>query len=251
MRAPVVISALTGLLLCAGCGSSSKVSDPVAAAAQKTAAHGGAYTVAIDFSKAEKNGGKYNGGGAFDGNGNFTLDVTYKGMPIHAIAAVNPASHLIVYLQSAAFTGQLPPDKTWVSADVTQLVARHAGTKALDAVESPGTDPTQMLALLARDSSGSHKLGRGRYRVRLDLAKAAKEPGVTGAEAKQLQRTAKATSIAVDVTLDGDGYIRAIDEHVLANGTVALRFPRLTPPKRIEAPPANDVFDVTDQLPAS
>lgn len=123
MRAPGITLAV---LLCAACGSkaSSTSNDPVAAAAKQTSAKGGTYTVAIDFSKVSKTGGKYDGSGAFDGDGNFTLDVAYNGMPIHAIAAANAAKHLVVYMKSAAFLGQLPDDRTWAAAGLTRLVER-------------------------------------------------------------------------------------------------------------------------------
>jgi hypothetical protein len=249
------------VVLCAACGSTaSSGGDPVAAAAKQTREHGGAYTVAIDFTKVSKNGGRYDGRGAFDGDGNFTLNVIYKGMPIHAVAAVNSANHVIVYMKSVAFAGQLPEDKTWVAADMTRLVEQPgASTKALDAVQSPGSDPTQVLGMLSRASSSSRKVGAGtvagahvvRYRVTIDLAKAAKEPGIAGREAAQLERTAKATRIPVDVSIDDDGYVRAIDEHVRVTGTIAFRIPQLGEQQAIEAPPANDVFDVTDQIRSS
>jgi hypothetical protein len=249
------------VLLCAACGSTATSSaDPVAAAAKKTREHGGAYTVAIDFTKVSKTGGKYDGSGTFDGDGNFTLNVVYKGMPIHAVAAANSANHVIVYMKSVAFAGQLPEDKTWVAADMTRLVAQSgASTKALDAVQSPGSDPTQVLGMLSRASSSSRRVGTGtvagahvaRYRVTIDLAKAAKEPGVAGREAAQLEGTAKATRIPVDVSIDDDGYVRAIDEHVRVTGSIAFRIPRLGEQQAIVAPPANDVFDVTDQIPSS
>ena len=248
------------VLVCAACGSSAAPLSPVAAAAKKTSSHGGSYTMAIDFSKVEKNGGTYTGHGSFDGDGNFTLDVNYRGMPIHAISATDPSHHVVVYMQSAAFTGQLPEDKTWVSVDLTRLVGRSgSGSKALDAVESPGSDPTQVLGWLERSSSGSRKLGTGtaggvrvvRYRVTLDLAKAAKEPGLAGREAQQLERTAKAAHIPVDVSIDGNGDVRAIDEHVRGGGRIAFRITQLGGRQAIEPPPAGDVFDVTDQLPAS
>ena len=249
------------VLLCAACGSTASKSggtDPVTAAAAKTRERGATYTVAIDFSKVSKTGGKYDGSGAFDGNGNFTLNVIYKGMPIHAVAAINSANHVIVYMKSVAFAGQLPEDKTWVAADMTRLVA-GSSTKGLDAVESPGSDPTQVLGWLAHASSGARKVGDGtvagahvvRYRVTLDLAKAAKEPGVAGPEAAQLQRTAKAPRIPVDVSVDDGGYVRAIDEHIRVKGLVAFRFPQLGAQQTIAAPPQSDVFDVTDQIPSS
>jgi hypothetical protein len=251
------------VLLCAACGSTASKSaggDPVAAAAKKTRERGGTYTVAIDFSKVSKTGGKYNGRGSFDGDGNFTLNVIYKGMPIHAVAALNSANHMIVYLKSVAFTGQLPEDKTWVAADMTRLVEQSGtSTKALDAVQSPGSDPTQVLGMLSRASSGTRRLGEGtvagvhvvRYRVTLDLAKASKEPGVAGPEAAQLERTAKAPRIPVDVSIDDDGYVRAIDEHVRVTGRIAFRVPQLGSQQAIEAPPSDEVFDVTDQIPSS
>jgi hypothetical protein len=249
------------VLLCAACGSTASRSggDPVAAAAKQTREHGGAYTVAIDFTKVSKTGGKYDGRGTFDGDGNFTLNVVYKGMPIHAVAAANSANHVIVYMKSVAFAGQLPEDKTWVAADMTRLVEQSgSSTKALDAVQSPGSDPTQVLGMLSRASSSSRRVGTGtvagahvvRYRVTIDLAKAAKEPGIAGRQAAQLERTAKATRIPVDVSIDGDGYVRAIDEHVRVTGTIAFRIPQLGE-QQIEAPPANDVFDVTDQISSS
>lgn len=247
------------LLLCAACGSTG-ASDPVAAAAKKTRDHGAAYTVAIDFTKVSKTGGKYAGRGAFDGGGNFTLNVNYKGMPIHAVAAANPAKHVIVYMKSLAFAGQLPEDKSWVAVDMTRLVEQPgASTKALDAVESPGSNPAQVLGMLSGASSATRKVGEDtvagahvvRYRVTIDLAKAAQEPGVAGREASQLERTAKAARIPVDVSVDDEGYVRAIDEHVRVTGKIAFTFPRLGEQKTIVAPPASDVFDVTDQIPSS
>jgi hypothetical protein len=116
-----------------------------------------------------------------------------------------------------------------------------------------------MLGMLARASSGSRKLGTGtvagahvvRYRVTVDLAQAATEAGIAGGEAKQLERTAKAARIPVDVAIDDNGYVRAIDEHVRVNGTVAFTIPQVGPQHGIVAPAASDVFDVTDQIPAS
>lgn len=250
------------VLLCAACGSPASQSggDPVAKAAKKTREHGGTYTVAIDFTKVSKNGGKYDGRGVFDGDGNFTLNVIYKGMPIHAVATANSANHVIVYMKSIAFTGQLPEDKTWVAVDMTRLVQHSAAsTNALDAVQSPGSDPTQVLGMLSRSSSTSRKVGESsvagahvvRYRVTVDLAKAAKEPGIAGRQAAQLERTAKAPRIPVDVSIDEEGYVRAIAEHVRVHGTIAFTIPKLGAQPGIEAPPAGDVFDVTDQIPSS
>lgn len=247
------------VLLCAACGSTA-ASDPVVAAAKKTRDNGGTYTVAIDFTKVSKTGGKYDGSGVFDGGGNFTLNVIYKGMPIHAVAAANAGKHLIVYMKSVAFAGQLPEDKSWVAVDMTQFAEQPgASTKALDAVESPGSDPTQVLGMLSSASSASRKVGEGtvagahvvRYRVTIDLAKAAQEPGVAGREAAQLERTAKAPRIPVDVAVDDNGYVRAIDEHVRGSGRIAFTIPQLGGQRAIEAPPADEVFDVTDQIPSS
>jgi len=143
---------------------------------------------------------------------------------------------------------------------MTRLVEESgASTKALDAVQSPGSDPTQVLGWLGSASSGTRKVGEGtvagahvvRYRVTVDLAKAAKEAGVAGPEAAQLERTAKSTRIPVDVSIDDAGYVRAIDEHVRVTGRIAFRVPQLGAQQAIEAPPADEVFDVTDQIPSS
>lgn len=116
-----------------------------------------------------------------------------------------------------------------------------------------------MLAMLGRAGGAGRKVGPGtvggahvvRYRVMFDLAKAAKEPGLAGREAEQLQRTANASRIPVDVSIDDNGYVRTIDEHVRAGGTIAFRIPQLGAQQAIEAPPASEVFDVTDQIPSS
>lgn len=95
--------------------------------------------------------------------------------------------------------------------------------------------------MLARDSSGPRAIRSGtvegvhvmRYRVTLDLAKAAKEPGVTG---EQSPSTTTATC--------------AIDEHVHLEGRVSFRITRLGGQAAIEAP-VDEVFDVTEQIPTS
>jgi hypothetical protein len=251
---------LAAALLSAGCGGSALTLDPVAAAATKTGAEGGTYTLSADAA-----GQSLTGNGSFDANGNTALHLQVAGQSVDA-RAVRTGGDLTLYVQAPLLASFLPSGKSWVAVDVSKLATKTGfdSAKALG-LQNAISDPSQLLDLLGRASDGVRKAGDGtvakgvhatHYTANLDLAKAAAEAGAPAAAAKQLQAITAKASIPVDVWVDDNGYIREVDAHVSVTGqaqqgSVSFVVTQVGAQPAVAAPPAADVYDVTGRIPTS
>jgi hypothetical protein len=175
-----------------------------------------------------------------------------------------------------AFLGEagLPEGKRWISFDLGEALDA-AGMGALDPSELQ-QDPTQMLRLLRASSSEVKERGkvevRGvettRYTATLDLTKAvnatADDLGLSdqqreelGKAAKQLKQQAGVGKIPMEVFVDADGLLR----RMLMKMSLAVEGERVSMELLsdyydfgvevdVEAPPAAEVFDVSDEVSA-
>jgi hypothetical protein len=218
MRYLVGIGMLVAIC-CTACGGSMAL-DPVAAAATKTAEKGGRLVMTADLPE----GMKLSGDGTFDAAGNMEMQMkvgTGADMLDMRFVLWNEAGDLVMFIKSPAFATDLPAGKTWARIDLTKA-AKALGEDPSKLMQqwNTGSDPTQLLDLLGQSSGGVEKVGTEtlagvettHYHATIDLAKLAQENGATKAEADQLRKMIGAQELPVDVWIDGDGYVRRIDE---------------------------------------
>jgi hypothetical protein len=248
---------------CTACGGSMAL-DPVAAAATKTSEKGGRLVMTGDM----PDGVKLSADGTFDAAGNADLQMTVgTGADLIDMRFVlwNEAGDIVMFMKSPVFSSDLPEGKTWARIDLTKA-AKALGEDPAKIMQdwNPGSDPTQLLDMLGKASGGVEKVGTEtvagvettHYHATIDLAKLVQEKGATQTEAEQLRKMIDAQEIPVDVWIDGDGYVRRIDEKLsltmkgkTEHMSLVITIPELGD-FTIE-PPTEGVADVTDEITSS
>lgn len=253
--AAVVAAVLGALLLGRGAGS------PVAAAATKSAAAGGAK---VSFSltlHGPKLGGKIvrvTGSGVVDGP---SADITIAdtGAPaavptsFHALL-VQQAGHELAFVQATpmpAFTG----GKSWVEVDLSQLASSHGVDLGKLGAGGAGETPTQILDLLRGAGAAVTDLGPAavagasttHYRVLVDAAELARVAGIPFVPAGQ----PATQTVPVDVWIGKDGLVHRV-ALALGHGTGGATFSATIGDYgtnvSVSAPPSSDVLNATGFL---
>jgi hypothetical protein len=259
MRYLVGVAALVAVC-CTACGGSMAL-DPVAAAATKTAEKGGRLVMTGDLPE----GITLSADGTFDAAGNADLQMkvgTGADMLDMRFVLWNEGGDLIMFIKSPAFSSDLPDGKTWAKIDLTKA-AKAMGQDPSKLMQqlNPGSDPTQLLDMLGKASGGVDKVGTEtvagvettHYHATIDLAKLVQENGATQAEAEQLRKMIGAQDLPVDVWIDGDGYVRRMDESfsLTMKGKTEHMSIVVTIPELGDftiQPPTDGVADVTDAI---
>jgi hypothetical protein len=259
MRYLVGIAVLVAVC-CTACGGSMAL-DPVAAAATKTTEKGGRLVMTADLPK----GVKLAGDGTFDAAGNMDMQMKVgTGADTLGMRFVlwNEGGDLVMFVKSPVFSTDLPDGKTWARVDLTKA-AKALGEDPGKIMQQwdPGSDPTQLLDMLSKASSGVEKVGTEtvagvettHYHATVDLAKLAQENGAAQAQAEQLRKTIGAQELPVDVWIDGDGYVRRIDESfsLTMKGKTEHMSIVITIPELGDftiQPPTEGVVDMTDTI---
>jgi hypothetical protein len=252
--------ALLVAICCTACGGSMAL-DPVAAAATKTAEKGGRLVMTADLPE----GVMLSADGTFDAAGNMEMQMKVgSGADLLDMDFVlwNEGGDLVMFMKSPAFSKDLPDGKTWAKLDLTKA-AKALGEDPATITQqwNPAGDPTQLLDMLGKSSSGVEKVGMEtvagvettHYHATIDLAKAVKESGATQGEAEQLRKTIGAQELPIDVWIDGDGYVRRVDENfsLTMKGKTEHMSIVITIPELGDftiQPPTDGVADMTDAI---
>ena len=179
-----------------------------------------------------------------------------------------------LYIQlPAADKAQLPTGKTWISMNLNTISEAKLGT-SLSQLSSSSQDSTQLLSYLQSVStSGITTVGPAtikgvpttEYKATIDLTKQAdqKSPAAQAA-IKSLEAQLNATTLPVQVWLDAQGRVRQVSKQLqvstnaqssggttvpAASGSISttVDYYDFGTPVAVQAPPASQVDDVTNQ----
>jgi hypothetical protein len=178
------------------------------------------------------------------------------------LRSVGGVMYVRVPAEFAAFTGGKP----WVKVDASALGAAGLGQLGTSGM----TSPADLLAYLAGASDKVTKVGEEtvaktrttRYRVEIDLRKAARDADPAGREAvAQAEKAFGSRTVPADVWLDADGRLRkfelrqSVTPPASTSGTsaspatvelyAALTLPEFGVPVQVTAPPAGEVADLS------
>jgi hypothetical protein len=179
-----------------------------------------------------------------------------------------------LYIQlPAADKAQLPAGKTWISLNLNTLTEAKLGA-SLSQLSSSSQESTQLLSYLQSVStSGITTVGPAtikgvvttEYKATVDLTKAAdqKSPAAQAA-IKSLEAQVNATTLPVQIWLDGQGRVRQVSEQLQvssnaqSNGGTTVPAPSgsvsttvdyydFGTPFTVQPPPSSQVDDITSQ----
>jgi hypothetical protein len=244
--------AIVGVVVAILAPSNGKVLDPIAHAADTTAAAGSAeFGMSGSISMAGRQI-PLNGSGALDmrtrhmrmslafpvpGFGSLEMDELFDGEAFY-----------IHFPESLA--GRLPGGKAWMKLDLAAL-GKSAGVDLQQMMQANQGNPADMLEAL-KGVGTSHKLGSENiggaptthYRADIDLDKVADRVG--GGNVKELFKSAGVSSVPVDVWIDRAGRVRREAFKFAAAGTaidMTIEFTRFGVPVDVTPPPADQVMD--------
>jgi hypothetical protein len=254
----------------AGCGGGSTSGalrlDPVAAAATKTQ-NAGAARVRLNLAvsgQGQRLG--MHGAGAIDGT---SSQLSFKlGSMAGQLApqlghakikeiALEQDGDYVIYLKLDFLSSQLPGGKQWVKLDLTKL-GKSAGLDLGQLLSGSQLQPSDLLGMLEAEGAKVQKLGAAtidgaattHYRVRIDLAKALQEKGLTSPMLKEIARRTK--TAADDVWIGKDGLVRRVrlayslgTPSGTAHAAMTMKLYDYGAHVSIAAPPSSAVFDAT------
>ena len=264
----LLLAALAASL--AACGSDVKNAvDPVAAAATKSESAGGFKTSLSVTLAAEGKKFTITGRGTFGAHeGEMEMDLgdmlSQAGVPLGTDASMK-AVYLredgdpVMYLKFGLLSSLLPGGKPWIRLDL-QKAGKAAGVDFSQLMGGGSQNPTDSLAILRHagdfSSVGSDTVGgveTTHYHGTIDLEKAAESGGAPAATIKRLLEAGAPTQYPADVWIDDAGLIRrlttAYDETVggkTLSMSMTMDMSDYGSPVDVSAPPASQVFDVTD-----
>jgi hypothetical protein len=290
MRVFRMVTTLVLGMAAAGCGAGDttrdtarevkKRLDPVAAAAEKTTATGGARIEAriLGHFRGEPIPMEMNGAVSFDEN-RMRLELDYPpegipGVPADALATAReeadfPYREILdgdeVFISTPSTTRKTKPSKPWVHVDLAE-VDDEAGLDLAGAAQLSEMNPEAFLRFL-RTTGGSREAGSAtvdgarttRYTGTMDIARYPETVPPDRREAAE--RTAKLVAKAWGTTtqdytvwVDGEGIVRRerLKFQMTEQGDrmrvdMDIRFKEVGRPQQVELPPRDDVLDITDQ----
>jgi hypothetical protein len=268
IAAALVIAATAAVT--AGCGGGSTSGalrlDPVAAAATKTQ-NAGAARVRLNLAvsgQGQRLG--MHGAGAIDGTSSqlsFRLGsmagqlAPQLGHAKIKEIALEQDGDYVIYLKLDFLSSQLPGGKQWVKLDLTKL-GKSAGLDLGQLMSGSQLQPSDLLGMLEAEGAKVQKLGAAtidgaattHYRVRIDLAKALQEKGLTSPMFKEIARRTK--TAADDVWIGKDGLVRRVrlayslgTPSGTAHAAMTMKLYDYGAHVSIAAPPSSAVFDAT------
>jgi len=266
------------LVTAPGCGSQDTLDlDPVASAASKTSEAGSSRTV---YEMTMVAGGEtisFGGEGIFsydEVRGSMTMDMSsLPGAGVDGTIEMRMLGKMIYMRMPESLSAGLPQGKTWMAYDLGQALD-EAGLGGIDPSQLMSQDPTQSLRLLRASSTGVEKAGKAdvrgtettRYTAMLDLKKSieasADELGLDedqrqelGTAAEQLKEQTGMSKVPVEVFVDDDGLVRRSlmkMSFTVEGEKVSMKmlsdYYDFGVEVDVVAPPAAQVFDMTDEL---
>jgi hypothetical protein len=163
----------------------------------------------------------------------------------------------VIYLKLDFLSSQLPGGKQWVKLDLTKL-GKSAGLDLGQLMSGSQLQPSDLLGMLEAEGAKVQKLGAAtidgaattHYRVRIDLAKALQEKGLTSPMFKEIARRTK--TAADDVWIGKDGLVRRVrlayslgTPSGTAHAAMTMKLYDYGAHVSIAAPPSSAVFDAT------
>jgi hypothetical protein len=250
--AVAVVAAAVALLA----PSNGTVLDPVAQAADTTAAAGTAeFGIAGNISAAGQSI-PIKGNGALDMRSHamrMSMSFPIPGVGDTQIEEIFDGSAIYMRMPSA-LTARLPGAKPWMKLDLDSL-GKAAGVDLKQMMQANQGNPSDMLAALKGVGEskvvGEENIGGAvttHYSANVDLSKAADRiPDKKTAESvKQLFSSAGVDSFPMDVWVDRSGRVRRESMKFSANGVamdMTIEFTRFGQPVDTTPPPADQVMD--------
>jgi hypothetical protein len=255
----------------AGCGGGSTSSalqlDPVAAAATKTQ-NAGAARVRMNLAvSAQGHRFRMHGSGAIDST---SAEMSFKlGSMVGQLApqlrhanlkeiALEQDGDYVIYLKLGFLSSQLPGGKQWVKLDLTKL-GKSAGLDLGELMSGSQLQPNDLLGMLEAEGAKVQKLGPAttdgvattHYRVKIDLAKALQDEGLTSPTLKDIAGRMK--TAAEEVWIGKDGLVRRVrlaygmetQSGSNSHAAMTMNLYDYGAHVLIAAPPSSAVFDAT------
>jgi hypothetical protein len=258
-RRLVPVFALAVALAGCGGGGSSKSSDQIALAADKTSKAG---SIEADFTV---NGGGVNGHGTGvfntgqNGSGQLTMTVNVQGREFKIDTVITGT---VLYMRSPAFQ-QLTGGKQWVKLDLGKIAAQRGID--IGSLLNTSPTPTSALAYLGGSAGKVEKVGTEKvqgadtthYRVTIDLARAAAHAKGTAKQSlKRLMQTSGVKKVPEDVWIDDKGYVRKVVYDTAGGGggqkaRVTMVLHDFGPKVPIQPPPKDSVVDIMSKIGAA
>ena len=278
-RLLALLPLLAAALVLSGCGSKDALTlDPVAEAASKTTNAGSSR---VSFESTIWLLGKevsFNAEGLYDyerSRGSLTMDMSALMPGMSGLGAFELRQlDSTLYMRMPALPGAfLPEGKQWLSLDLDAALDK-AGFGGLDPANLQQQDPSQFLNLLRASSVEVREAGydtvRGtdvtRYTAKLDLRKSVdasldqlelsdEQEAALRRAAEQLADQVGTKTIPVEVFVDDDGRLRRLNMDL----SMTVQGQRLALEQTVDyydfgievdvdAPPASQVYDLTNQL---
>jgi hypothetical protein len=264
----------------AGCGGGSSAHalalDPVSAAAAKTQ-NAGAARIRLDIAaRGQGHALHVHGTGAIDGtSGEMSFDLgsllRQTGIPggadpnatvaqlMHGkmtVISLEQNGDYVVYLRLGVLSSQIPGGKQWIKLDVSKL-GKSAGIDLGSLMSGSQISPTDLLGVLQSEGAKVQKLGTAsvggttttHYRVRVDVAKALEQKGLTSSLLGSIPTKLK--TLSEDVWIGSDGLVRRVGLDYGRPSGSSLRVAMTMDVYdygshiAIAAPPSSQVFDAT------
>lgn len=254
-------------LLAAGCGTTAAGPQSPAAALTAAVSKTGTQSLRISVTVAVKSSGmsmSFAIKGAFDfarSRGILTVPA-----PIGMTELYIAPKAYIKYSGASASGMPLPHGKSWIEVDTAKM---PDSSGALGPLSATG-NPRQLLTSLAGIAGSERRLGTGtvrgvpatEYQLNLDAGKtAAKVPAIERAGVRKFFKSLGNGSLAVDVWVDGQNLLRRIQLSLRIPGgggllgisgkprvTVTMDFYDYGVPVNVSAPPASQVFSMSQQM---
>jgi hypothetical protein len=263
-----------------GCGASATL-DPLARAAEVTSQQSGArISLSMKFSAPGLSGANsiaMSAEGYFDErkrSGVMTMDLS--GIPgVSALPGGGSSIKMIflypvIYMNMPLLAGKMPAGKTWMKLDISKAAAAAGvGSSQLGSLEQ--NDPTKFLDYLRASSGAVATLGSQsidgvpttHYSATLQMSRILDRlPGGQQAAAKAaLEKLGSAGSIPVEVWVDAQGRVRRMQMSLSGlagasgpaaaagiGGSITIDFTSYGPVPAVVAPPASEVFDMSEML---
>jgi len=273
MRARVLIPilAIVAIAVAALAGAfSSGGSAPASLGGLQNAASATERTTGVHLSLALTTSGgpvqvSMNGGGEMDPatrEGNIKLTINSTGSQTSQISMTEVLKGGMLYLESPLLSEHLPGGQHWVSIDLQKL---EQSLGASPASSEFGVDPSQYLDYLR--ASGAQVTDAGKQTLRgqpvtlytgtINILHAIElSAGATGAKAasKVASQMRNATAVPIEAWVGSDHRLHKVAMTLETQGAVSERVNVVAeyfdfgPIKPVTAPPASEVFDITEQL---
>jgi hypothetical protein len=240
-------------------GAAAKTNVDLAAAYKTTVGAGSVKETLTETVTSQGKTVTVKGSGLADQDGNGTFNFTADGS---SVKEVIDNGTLFMRLPAASLS-QIHVNTPWVSLDLNTLLQAKVGASYEQLVSDSQQGPAQSLAFLQGASdTGVHQVGTTtlfgtkttEYQATINLTKAAADKPQLASVFHKAQQQLHTNTLTAHVWLDGTGRIRQMTERVRiptsgsqSGGTVVetIGMQAFGLPVAVDAPPANQVTDIT------